>query len=125
MPLKDLLVCIDESEPARARLDFAVALARIHAARLTGLFALDLVPTIEGLIRGYGGQHEFLANYAARRGSRPSSPTGCAAKTSPGSGASSRAFPPRPRHFMRATPISPSSDRSTPRNRTPLTRRGC
>src|SRR6185437_9647106 len=65
--LKDLLVCIDESEPARARLDFAVALARIHAARLTGLFALDLVPTIAGLIRGYGGQHEFLANSAALR----------------------------------------------------------
>lgn len=67
MPLKDLLVCIDESEPARARLDFAVALARIHAARLTGLFAFDLVPTIETMIRGYGGQHEFLANYAALR----------------------------------------------------------
>ncbi|HKT20352.1 MAG TPA: universal stress protein [Stellaceae bacterium] len=67
MPLKDLLVSIDASEAVRARIDFAIALARKHEARLTGLFVLDLVPTIEEMARGYGDQYEFLTSYAALR----------------------------------------------------------
>jgi len=67
MPLKDILVCIDDSAAVHARIDFAIDLARRHEARLTGLFALDLIPTIEEMARGYGDQYEFLTSYAALR----------------------------------------------------------
>jgi len=67
MPFKDLLVHVDGSEPGRRRVDFAMTMARLHDARLTGLYTLDLIPTIETLARGYGDQLEFVESYAVLR----------------------------------------------------------
>lgn len=41
-PLRDILVHLDATAPARARLDFAAALAARHGARLTGLMVQDI-----------------------------------------------------------------------------------
>jgi nucleotide-binding universal stress UspA family protein len=67
MPLKDLLVYLDGSDACHRRIEFATTLARKHEARLTGLFILDLIPTIETMARGYGDQLEFVESYAALR----------------------------------------------------------
>jgi len=41
-PIRDILVHLDATAPARARLDFAAALAAHHGARLTGLMVQEI-----------------------------------------------------------------------------------
>ncbi|MFM2149427.1 MAG: hypothetical protein RLZZ187_1733 [Pseudomonadota bacterium] len=41
-PIRDILVHLDATAPARARLDFAAALAARHGARLTGLMVQEI-----------------------------------------------------------------------------------
>lgn len=67
MPFKDLLVHLDLSEPAIRRLDYAFALAQSHGAELTGLYTLDLVPSIDTLARSYPGQVQYLESYSKMR----------------------------------------------------------
>lgn len=67
MPFKDLLVHLDDTDSSRHRLAFAAALARDHAAHLTGLYVLDLVPTLAALAHTYPGRIDRLGGYAAIR----------------------------------------------------------
>ena len=53
MPIKDLLVYLDETEAGSARLDLACAIARKHGAHLIGLFVMDAaVPAMAGAESG-------------------------------------------------------------------------
>lgn len=66
MSLKDILVHLDGTETSRHRLELAIALARNHGARLTGLYILDLVPLLNTIMKAEGGTVERFDNYAAR-----------------------------------------------------------
>jgi nucleotide-binding universal stress UspA family protein len=67
MPFKDLLVHLDASPSGDHRLDYALQLASRDEAHLTGLYTLDLVPTLSELARAYPGRVEHYETFAKLR----------------------------------------------------------
>ena len=67
MGFKDLLVHLDGSRQSAQRLDYAIAWAARDRAHLTGLYTLDLVPTLAELARAYPGRVEHFETYARVR----------------------------------------------------------
>lgn len=67
MPYKDLLVQLDNSEQCNHRLEFAMAMAEKHAAHLTGLYVLDLIPSLAALAHTYPGRIDHLETYSKMR----------------------------------------------------------
>jgi nucleotide-binding universal stress UspA family protein len=67
--LQDIVVVLDNSAPSEIRLATAVALARQHAAHLTGLSALDLLTPARPVVRPRGNPEvdtqPALMNWAA------------------------------------------------------------
>lgn len=67
MPYKDLLVQLDNSAQCAHRLEFAAAMAEKHNAHLTGLYVLDLIPSLAALAHTYPGRLDHLDTYAKMR----------------------------------------------------------
>src|SRR5215472_5318017 len=54
MPLKDLLVCVDQTDAGKARLRLALGLARANRAHLVGVYALPDAPAEPITAVGFG-----------------------------------------------------------------------
>jgi nucleotide-binding universal stress UspA family protein len=67
MPFKDLLVHLDASRQGAERLDYAIEWATRDRAHLTGLYTLDLAPTLAELARAYPGPVEHFETYVQLR----------------------------------------------------------
>lgn len=67
MPFKDLLVHLDGSRQGANRLAYAIEWATRDNAHLTGLYTLDLVPTLAELARARPGRIEQFETYAQMR----------------------------------------------------------
>jgi nucleotide-binding universal stress UspA family protein len=66
VPLKNLIVHLDQGARTRARLDIAVAIARRHQARLTGLFGQRAQPQQVGIVATWPPA-DYVAAAAASR----------------------------------------------------------
>jgi nucleotide-binding universal stress UspA family protein len=67
MPFRDLLVHLDASRQGAERLDYAIEWATRDRAHLTGLYTLDLAPTLAELARAYPGPVEHFETYVQLR----------------------------------------------------------
>jgi nucleotide-binding universal stress UspA family protein len=67
MPFKDLLVHLDSSLQGANRLAYAIEWAMRDHAHLTGLYTLDLVPSLAELARAYPGRVEHFEAYVQMR----------------------------------------------------------
>lgn len=67
MPFKDLLVHLDSSRHGADRLAYAVEWAKRDHAHLTGLYTLDLVPSLAEIARAHPGGIEYFDTYVQLR----------------------------------------------------------
>lgn len=66
MPLKNMIVHLDQGARTRARLDIAVAIARRHQARLVGLFGQRAQPQQVGIVASWPPE-DYVAAAAASK----------------------------------------------------------
>lgn len=67
MPLKNLIVHLDQGVRTRARLDLATAIARHHRARLVGLFGQRAHPQQVGIVASWPPEDYVAAAAASKR----------------------------------------------------------
>jgi len=67
MPFKDLLVHLDSARQGADRLAYAVEWAKRDQAHLTGLYTVDLVPSLAELARAHPGGIEYFDSYVQSR----------------------------------------------------------